>query len=133
MADVFRYLIGDVVSVTAPGRTLVILNSYAAVHELLDKQSGVFSGRPYIPMFELCALQMLHAYAVLLINFSYRMGWGDSTGLLQYGGTLRAHRRMILKYLSPSSAVGKVQQSHVTRFLKKLLLTPTSLRDHIHM
>ena len=39
---------GDVLSVKVPGRTTVILNTFAAARELLDKQSAHFSDRPFV-------------------------------------------------------------------------------------
>ena len=46
-------LTGDVITATAPGNTMIILNSFVAARELLDKQGASFSGRPYVPVFEL--------------------------------------------------------------------------------
>ena len=32
---------------------MIILNSYSAARDLFDKNSPFFSGRPYVPVFEL--------------------------------------------------------------------------------
>ena len=39
---------GDVLSVKVPGRTMIILNTFSAARDLLDKQSAQFSDRPYV-------------------------------------------------------------------------------------
>ena len=65
-----------------------------------------------------------------------RIGWGDATPSLSYGNTLREQRRMMLKYLnvvSSTSGTGRVQQTQVARFLKRLLITPESFRDLVHV
>lgn len=45
--------VGDVISATAPGTTLIIMNTYEAARELLEKNSMHFSDRPYLPLFNL--------------------------------------------------------------------------------
>jgi hypothetical protein len=42
--------LGDVVSLTIFGRTLVILNSAKAAFDLLHKRSSIYSDRPYMAM-----------------------------------------------------------------------------------
>ena len=41
---------GDVVHVNALGRHIIILNSVQAAKELLERRSGIYSSRPYVPM-----------------------------------------------------------------------------------
>ncbi|KAH7320407.1 cytochrome P450, partial [Rhizoctonia solani] len=41
---------GDIISITLPGRIIIILNSQEAIDELLVKRSSIYSDRPYIPM-----------------------------------------------------------------------------------
>jgi hypothetical protein len=41
---------GDIISITLPGKTIIVLNSQDAIDELLVKRSSIYSDRPYIPM-----------------------------------------------------------------------------------
>ena len=66
----------------------------------------------------------------------YSIRWGDATTSLEYGSKLRTQRRMMLKYLnvvSSSSGAGKVQRTQAAMFLKRLLVTPESFRDLVHV
>ena len=47
---------GDVNYVTAIGRQVIVLNSFQVARNLLEKRSGIYSGRPRLVMMaELCA------------------------------------------------------------------------------
>lgn len=61
------------------------------------------------------------------------MGWGNSTPFQQYGTSLRAHRRMMFKYLNPTTEAGKVLGTQMTRYLKNVLAKPDLFRENIHM
>lgn len=138
-----HYRKGDVLSLKVPGRTTIILNTFAAARELLDKQSAHFSDRPFVRsmhMFVLFTLLFTLTDDYTFFNcFDLRMdsiGWGDATTSLEYGDKLRTQRRMMLKYLnvvSSSSGAGKVQRTQAAMFLKRLLVTPESFRDLVHV
>lgn len=49
--------IGDIIALDVLGQIIVVLNSATAAAELMDKKSGVYSGRPYIPV--LCDKDLL--------------------------------------------------------------------------
>lgn len=70
-ADILESCIGDVVSASAPGHKIVILNSFAAARELLDKQSAVYSGRQKTTMFELCVHRRSSVHDHLLKSYLY--------------------------------------------------------------
>ncbi|KAH8116043.1 cytochrome P450 [Phellopilus nigrolimitatus] len=105
---------GDVISAYALGRTMIIVNSFAAAHDLLDKKSLVFSGRPWMPILEL-------------------MGWAGHTFLLPYGERLRNQRRMMQKYFSAQAipSFRSLQEAEVHRFLRHLLVRPNKFSDDI--
>ena len=47
---------GDVNYATVMGRRVIVLNSFKAARNLLEKRSGIYSGRPRLVMtVELCA------------------------------------------------------------------------------
>ncbi|KAH8116040.1 cytochrome P450 [Phellopilus nigrolimitatus] len=105
---------GDVISAYVLGHTLIIVNSFAAARDLLDKKSLVFSGRPWMPVLEL-------------------MGWAAGTPFLPYGARLRNQRRMMQKYFSSQtiSSFRSLQEAEVHRFLHHLLVRPHKFRDDI--
>ena len=65
--SICSYIIGDVVSATAPGTTLIIMNTYQAARELLEKNSVHFSERPYLPLFDLSVvINTLYCVSIIL-------------------------------------------------------------------
>ncbi|ELU36128.1 cytochrome P450 domain-containing protein [Rhizoctonia solani AG-1 IA] len=70
--------IGDVVSISVLGQTIVVLNSAKAANELLEQRSSIYSSRIQLPM----------------ISDPNLVDWSKITGLLPYGERWRAQRRM---------------------------------------
>ncbi|CAE6521446.1 unnamed protein product [Rhizoctonia solani] len=68
----------DIISITIPGKVIIVLNSQEAIDELLNKRSAIYSDRPHIPM----------------IASENLVGWGHSTGSIRYGERWRFQRKM---------------------------------------
>ncbi|KAJ7761230.1 cytochrome P450 [Mycena maculata] len=71
---------GDVMYLKVLGRCIVILDSYKAAVDLLEKRSANYSDRPKFTLYEL-------------------MGWDPTTTFLQYGKQWNKHRQMHQSYL----------------------------------
>ena len=48
---------GDVLSLHVFGQVIIVLNSFKATKDLLEKRGEVYSDRPVIPFFEMCGLR----------------------------------------------------------------------------
>ncbi|GAB1524605.1 hypothetical protein RhiTH_007759 [Rhizoctonia solani] len=68
----------DIISIIIPGQTIIVLNSQAAVDELLVRRSSIYSDRPHIPM----------------VSSDNLVGWGNNTGMVRYGERWRSQRKM---------------------------------------
>ncbi|KAI0326111.1 cytochrome P450 [Cubamyces sp. BRFM 1775] len=95
---------GDVLAVRAFGQTLVVLNSYTAALDLLEKRSLVYSDRPASVLAELT-------------------GWTRTFGFKSYGDAWREDRRLLWKYVQPSATqqFRDAQQREARSFLHRLL------------
>jgi hypothetical protein len=49
---------GDVISFHVFGQAIVVLNSYKANKDLLERRGEIYSDRPVIPIFEMCVLEL---------------------------------------------------------------------------
>ncbi|CAE6462191.1 unnamed protein product [Rhizoctonia solani] len=78
-----KELNSDIVSITVLGQTTVVLNSTAAVNELFDRRSTIYSSRVELPM----------------ITYPDLVDWSKFTSFLPYGDRWRAQRRMSHKVL----------------------------------
>ncbi|KAA1473811.1 cytochrome P450 [Dentipellis sp. KUC8613] len=105
---------GDVVSVTALGQVIVIVNSAKAAKDFFERRGTVYMNRPKIPMFEL-------------------MGWDVSIALMQYSEGWRVGRRLIDHSLRPQAAAlyKPLQIEKKNALLKRLLETPEDLKEHV--
>jgi hypothetical protein len=48
---------GDVLSFHVFGQVIIVLNSVKATKDLLEKRGEIYSDRPAIPFYEMCALR----------------------------------------------------------------------------
>ncbi|KAF9447745.1 cytochrome P450 [Macrolepiota fuliginosa MF-IS2] len=108
----------DVIHVEAAGYSLVILSSYEAMTELLDKRSSIYSSR---------------AFSRVL---SEMVGWNWLMVFMPYGNAWRERRRFFAKYIHPSDTSfhrpRETEQLHI--FLSLLLKDPENFLKHIrHM
>ncbi|KAJ7463649.1 cytochrome P450 [Mycena latifolia] len=76
---------GDVMHLQVLGRSMIILDTYQAAVDLLDKRSVNYSDRPKFTLYEL-------------------LGWTPSLTFLQYGKQWAKHRQMHHSYLNRHNA-----------------------------
>ncbi|KAJ3724044.1 cytochrome P450 [Lentinula raphanica] len=108
----------DILHLRIAGGDYIILNSHKAVTDLLDKRSGIYSGRPHVAM-----LQDL-------------IGWDRDILVLPYGEDLKAHRKLFQQQFHPNDTA--LHQPHEKKatvvFLNNLLDTPDDWLAHMkHM
>ncbi|TDL26036.1 cytochrome P450 [Rickenella mellea] len=106
---------GDVLHLSIFGRSLVILNSWKTVNDLLDKRSAIYSDRPRLVM----AGELL--------------GYDQSIPLGHYNERHRESRKILHQMLGPRQVTQfhHIEERETTAFLSKLLDTPEKFRDHI--
>ncbi|CDO69014.1 hypothetical protein BN946_scf184834.g21 [Trametes cinnabarina] len=98
---------GDVFYLEILGRKIVIVNSYAAAKELMDKRSANYSDRPFFPLF-------------------MNLGWGVSVTFLKYGPQFFKQRRILQQYFSKQEVVRfrPVHTEEAHKMLRNLLDRP---------
>ncbi|KAI0061723.1 cytochrome P450 [Artomyces pyxidatus] len=105
---------GDVVSLNAAGRVVVILNSITAARELLEKRGSVYADRPTIVLLQLMDMNFHLALS------RYPFPWRD-------------RRKLIDRSFRPSATAQyrDMQKRKTKQFLRKLLSQPEEFRVHI--
>ncbi|KAJ7488871.1 cytochrome P450 [Mycena latifolia] len=99
---------GDVMYLSVLGRPMIILDTYEAAVDLLDKRSAIYSDRPKFTFFEL-------------------LGWVPSIGFLPYGKQWAKHRQMHQLYLNQHKADDfKPMQTQEARTLARNLVESTA-------
>ncbi|KAG8214153.1 cytochrome P450 [Butyriboletus roseoflavus] len=99
------------------GTQYVVLNSFKATKDLLEKESAITSNRPHFTMC--CDL----------------VGWGNSTGFLQYGDTYRKHRKFFHQQIGTKSSIEvfyPAQETEARQFLRNVLKNADDLIGHTH-
>ncbi|KAJ7782203.1 cytochrome P450 [Mycena olivaceomarginata] len=98
---------GEVMHLEVLGRTMIILDSYRAAVDLLDKRGSIYSDRPKFIVYEL-------------------VGWKPALAFLQYGKQYNKHRQMHQSYLSRHKAEDfKSMQTQEARTLVRNLIEST--------
>ncbi|KAJ1309213.1 hypothetical protein OPQ81_004882 [Rhizoctonia solani] len=107
---------GDISYVRLPGQDIIILNSYEAATELLDRRSAIYSSRPS----QVMAGQLV--------------GWESSLGMLPYGERMRKTRKLLHEGMSVRAMADlyPLQEREAIKFVQRLLKTPEQLQGHIH-
>ncbi|KAG8752266.1 hypothetical protein FRC12_012051 [Ceratobasidium sp. 428] len=86
LAEKYRPQYGDIIQLSTPFKTVVVLNSLQAVSEVLEKQSAVTSDRPRnVMLFEMC-------------------GFGETVGFRNHDELQRKYRRVMASSLHPAAA-----------------------------
>ncbi|KAF7299789.1 hypothetical protein HMN09_00984900 [Mycena chlorophos] len=101
----------DVIHLSVPGMSIVVLSSAEAARELFEKRSAIYSDRLHMTML------------------SELMGWEWSMGLMKYGEYWRAHRKMMHDSFN-SAAVKQFyaqETAAVHKFLFRLLQSPRDI------
>ncbi|KAJ7344033.1 cytochrome P450 [Mycena albidolilacea] len=98
---------GDVMRLEVLGRTMIILDSYQAATDLLEKRGAIYSDRPKFTVYEL-------------------LGWDPSISFLSYGKRFNKQRTMHQSYLNRNKAEDfKVMQTQEARTLVQNLFEST--------
>ncbi|KAH7334815.1 cytochrome P450 [Rhizoctonia solani] len=82
-----KELKSDIISLTAAGQTIIILNSVEAAAELMDRRSRIYSDRPQLRVMSDPDL----------------LDWGNNTGSSPYGPRWKKQRRITHEVLKPSA------------------------------
>jgi hypothetical protein len=97
------------------GTRYVVLNSFKTTSDLLEKKSAITSNRPHFTMA------------------GDLVGWGDTTGLLQYGDTCREHRKFFHQQIGTKSsleALYPAEEEEAKQFVRNVLKNPDDLVAH---
>ncbi|KAI0063532.1 cytochrome P450 [Artomyces pyxidatus] len=105
---------GDVTSMQILGQVIVVVNSYAAARDLLEKKAAIYSDRPAVPFFDL-------------------MKWSWFIVAAPYTNEWRHRRKILDRGLRPNAIVQHrpMQKQKTHDFLRRLLTRPEELRAHI--
>ncbi|KAF8810286.1 cytochrome P450 [Phlegmacium glaucopus] len=107
---------GDIVSISALGQHIVILNSARVAVEMLDKKSAIYSDRPVLQMG------------------GELVGWKNSLALLPYGDRFRNYRKFfhqLMGNVSSASSFYPVEELETHRLLKRVAANPDNLAAHV--
>lgn len=132
----FFWTQGDVNYVTVVGKPIIVLNSYQAAKDLLEKRGGIYSSRPRMVMLgELYVASDIpcHTGSDPAFLNKLRMGWGEVLSHQAVGPRFRKHRRIIQEQFNPKKVS---QYAHVLRMeayatLADLGNTPDDLMKHL--
>ncbi|CAE6514159.1 unnamed protein product [Rhizoctonia solani] len=107
---------GDVCHVQILGQQIILLNTYEAATELLDRKSAIYSSRPS----QVMAGQLV--------------GWENGLGMLPYGDRWRKTRKLVYEGTSVRAMTDlyPLQEREIVKFIQRLLETPEQLQEHIH-
>ncbi|KAJ7110785.1 cytochrome P450 [Mycena crocata] len=106
---------GDIIYFHTFGNPVIVLNSAAVAHDLLDKRSAIYSYRPQFPM----------ANEVI--------GWKFSLTSMDYGEKSKRQRRYLQLYFQKHRMPDyyPIQLKEVHRLLNDLVDEPEAYRNHI--
>ncbi|KAJ3774224.1 cytochrome P450 [Lentinula raphanica] len=116
----------DVLHLEVAGGDYIILNSYEAITDLLDKRSGIYSSR-YI-------LLLSTEVGDHLLDGTGRI-WDRDFLLMPYGEDLKAHRKLLQQEFHPTNTA--LHQPHEKRelvaFLNNLIEKPDEWLKHLRL
>ncbi|KAF8877180.1 cytochrome P450 [Infundibulicybe gibba] len=104
----------DILHIDAAGTSIIVLNSYKAVNDLLNLRSAIYSSRP-------------HAIMVREL-----MSWDWVLGFLPYGDQWKEGRRVFTKHFNSTKADNHQPQEvmYCRMMLSRLLDTPEDFMEH---
>ncbi|KIK66619.1 hypothetical protein GYMLUDRAFT_257455, partial [Collybiopsis luxurians FD-317 M1] len=105
----------DIVHVNIAGQSMIILNTYEAAKELLEKRGAIYSDRPQLTMP------------------NELVGWKWNFGLMSYGPEWRARRKLFSTVISPNHPESyEYQELTAARsFLLDVYKSPESYVQHL--
>ncbi|KAK0204101.1 cytochrome P450 [Desarmillaria ectypa] len=106
---------GDVMRLSVPGRSIIVLSSNEAATDLLEKRGLNYSSRPNFITMDI-------------------MGWGQTLAFLPYGKRFLRHRKMVSQPLGREEIklYQPIQIQAVQVLLKALLARPTGYEEAVH-
>ncbi|KZP19044.1 cytochrome P450 [Athelia psychrophila] len=125
----------DIIYLNVCGTQIVVTNTLESTLDLLERRSSKYSGRPRIPMAELCAAPSVY-YISLELNRTApsRMGMEWGFVLMPYGDEWRAHRRLAVKGFD-AHVIHKYDLAFTRNahgLLRRLLESPEAWHEHVH-
>jgi hypothetical protein len=131
--DVSSLFVGDVVYVNVFGRPLIILNSYKASVDLMEKRSAIYSGRPVLTMASLYVYYFIFAFFRLSFRF-VSAGWSDGVAFTTYNDKCRMYRRILHKAFNQDTVNKNYNvfiENEVLHCLRRFLETPQDFMAHV--
>ncbi|KIK58665.1 hypothetical protein GYMLUDRAFT_60677 [Collybiopsis luxurians FD-317 M1] len=118
----------DILHLDVAGSSYIILNTYEAANDLLDKRSSIYSSRPPFAMHELMGLENCLKFAI---------SWNRDFVLMPYGEDWNSHRKLFHQEFHPvrSESLHRLHgKKALGIFLNSLLHSPQDWKDQIrHM
>jgi hypothetical protein len=111
------FFLGDIISLSIFGQTIIILNSADIALEMLDNKGSLYSDRQTTPMIQLT-------------------GWADAPVFLSTGKSHRQHRAYMHKLLGTPIGLSRFHgliETENHNFLRRVLNSPQDLADHIRL
>lgn len=125
----------DILYFSTLGASVVVLNSFEAARDLLDKKGALYSSRPrFVMLKEMCVPSAAYKATSLLILYSLSMDWSWNLVLMSYGKSFVAYRRVVQQEFQPSVVAGShhpMMQYEVAALVSRALAEPNDLIDHI--
>ncbi|KIK66148.1 hypothetical protein GYMLUDRAFT_239787 [Collybiopsis luxurians FD-317 M1] len=120
------------------GSDIIVLNSFEAATDLLDKRSRIYSSRPHATMLMDVVISLPCSYGTnhQLFLLFFPSSWDRDLVLMPYGNDLKAHRKLFHQEFHPNRhELHRPQEKKALRvFLNNLLETPENWTGHIkHM
>lgn len=116
--DMWRKYDSDIISLKLMGDTVIVLNSAASVHALLEDRSAIYSDRPTFTMLN------------DLVGFHWHIAF------MRYGARWQTHRKVFMQQFQPSEVqFHRPVELEAARFLLQgLLKSPGRFEQHLrHM
>jgi hypothetical protein len=120
--------------VTVFGQVIVVVNSHAALKELvLGTRTSVLSGRPSITFADMYTFLSRFIMLLLIICLGYRTGMSGSLPMRPYDKVWRDGRRVVDNHFRAASLqpYQHVQKENVALAMKRLVLDPVRYVQHI--
>lgn len=105
-------------SVSVPGSTVVIVNSYSKAIELMDTKGAIYSDRPYAALS------------------GELMGFDRGLGLLPYGPKLKIAKKLFSRELGSPSRIAEFHrqlENQSAGFIQAVASNPSLLFDHVDL
>lgn len=126
----FLNLAGDVLHLSTPGRSIIVLNSTKAAVDLLDKRGTNYSDRPRFPLGE--------QYVLTQTSHSCHLTWRsiglDSFALLPYGKRWKKLTNMLQHHINANNLTEfrPIQLREARILLQRLLCVNENNSNQLH-